>query len=95
LRWCPNQTCKYGNAFFVLNERDTASGEVCDDGNHASSDGCSTDCTSDESCGNGVTDPGEACDDGNPTGGDGCNAACTSDETGGAAALTPVLVQLP
>ncbi|MBI5487192.1 MAG: hypothetical protein HY905_07650 [Deltaproteobacteria bacterium] len=37
-------------------------GEVCDDGNTDGGDGCSADCTSDESCGNGIVDPGEACD---------------------------------
>ncbi|HTL33928.1 MAG TPA: hypothetical protein VL326_12425, partial [Kofleriaceae bacterium] len=29
-------------------------GEMCDDGNKVSLDGCSADCTSDEMCGNGV-----------------------------------------
>jgi len=37
-------------------------GEVCDDGNTTGGDGCSADCTSDETCGNGIVDPGEACD---------------------------------
>ncbi|MBI5501268.1 MAG: hypothetical protein HY907_13560 [Deltaproteobacteria bacterium] len=37
-------------------------GEACDDGNTVGGDGCSADCTSDESCGNGIVDPGEACD---------------------------------
>ncbi len=40
----------------------TELGEVCDDGNTESGDGCSADCTSDESCGNGITDVGEDCD---------------------------------
>jgi len=31
-------------------------GEVCDDGNTISGDGCSADCTSNEACGNGITD---------------------------------------
>ena len=41
-------------------------------------DGCSADCKSDETCGNGVIDAvtGEACDDGNVAGGDGCDAGC-------------------
>jgi cysteine-rich repeat protein len=41
-----------------------ARGEVCDDGNQISFDGCSADCTSTELCGDGITDPvlGEACD---------------------------------
>ena len=59
--------------------------ELCDDGNTEGGDGCSPDCTSDEVCGNGITDDhlGELCDDGNTLNGDGCNADCTSDETCG------------
>ena len=43
-------------------------GEVCDDGNRISFDGCRADCTSSEACGDGVVDPafGEACDCGTP-----------------------------
>lgn len=56
--------------------------EVCDDGNQVGGDGCSADCMSDESCGNGVVDSvaGEACDDG-VTGksGDGCSSRCTTE----------------
>src|SRR5581483_3113637 len=42
-------------------------GEVCDDGNTVSGDGCSADCLSEEICGNGILDPqkNEVCDDGN------------------------------
>ena len=58
-------------------------GEVCDDGNTIGGDGCSADCTSDETCGNGVIDIGEQCDDGNTIACDGCSADCTSDETCG------------
>lgn len=58
-------------------------GEVCDDGNAASGDGCSADCRSIEICGNGIVDLGEECDDGNNIDGDGCSAACASDETCG------------
>ncbi len=51
--------------------------EVCDDGNTESGDGCSADCRSDESCGNGILDaPREQCDDGNGEDGDGCQASC-------------------
>ncbi|MGK4005288.1 hypothetical protein WMF31_21850 [Sorangium sp. So ce1036] len=41
-------------------------GEVCDDGNVQSGDGCSADCQSDEDCGNGIVDSarGETCDGG-------------------------------
>jgi len=40
--------------------------EVCDDGNTVSGDGCSSDCRSNETCGNSVVDviKGEVCDDG-------------------------------
>ncbi|MCC6876498.1 MAG: hypothetical protein IT378_19500, partial [Sandaracinaceae bacterium] len=55
-------------------------GEVCDDGNLRSGDGCRADCQSDETCGNGVLDPqpnpdtpgGEVCDS-TPS----CSADCT------------------
>jgi cysteine-rich repeat protein len=58
--------------------------EVCDDGNRADGDGCSADCTSDESCGNGKLDAsrGEFCDDGNRLDGDGCSASCTAEMCG-------------
>ena len=60
-------------------------GEVCDDGNTASGDGCRGDCLSDETCGNGSLDPatGEVCDDGNTTSGDGCSSDCRSAEVCG------------
>src|SRR5258706_11161928 len=53
-------------------------GEACDDGNNVSGDGCSADCMSDETCGNGVVDPqkGEQCDDHNAIDGDGCQHDC-------------------
>lgn len=55
------------------------SAEVCDDGNVVDGDGCSADCKSIETCGNGVLDHlvGELCDDGNRVSGDGCSADCT------------------
>ena len=55
-----------------------APGEACDDGNNVSGDGCSADCMSDETCGNGVLDvaSGEQCDDGNQMDGDGCQSDC-------------------
>lgn len=66
--------------------------EVCDDGNTVGGDGCSADCLSDETCGNGVLDgaAGEVCDDGNVNGGDGCSADCGSDETCGNGILDAV-----
>jgi cysteine-rich repeat protein len=57
-------------------------GEACDDGNVTSGDGCSADCTSDESCGNGMKDTGETCDDGNQVSGDGCTANCIQESCG-------------
>lgn len=54
--------------------------EVCDDGNQQGGDGCSADCRSDETCGNGIVDGivGEQCDDGPPIGlsHDGCSSNC-------------------
>jgi len=48
---------------------------VCDDGNNKSGDGCSSDCLSNESCGNGIVDweAGEQCD---PPDALECNAEC-------------------
>ena len=56
-------------------------GEVCDDGNVAPGDGCSPDCQSDETCGNGIIDAarGEGCDEGSgnsDTAPDACRATC-------------------
>lgn len=48
-------------------------GEVCDDENHQSGDGCRGDCAKTESCGDGTFDLGESCDDGNTADGDGCD----------------------
>ncbi|MCA9610390.1 MAG: DUF4215 domain-containing protein [Myxococcales bacterium] len=55
--------------------------ETCDDGNTVDGDGCSADCQSDETCGNGITDAaaGELCDDGNTEDGDNCRSDCLSD----------------
>ncbi|WP_428265177.1 RCC1 domain-containing protein [Haliangium sp.] len=64
---------------------DIRAGEVCDDGNIISGDGCSRDCASNERCGNGVVDDhvGEICDDGNQLSGDGCSMDCKSSEVCG------------
>jgi MYXO-CTERM domain-containing protein len=64
-------------------------GELCDDGNNRSGDGCSADCRFIEQgwtcppgsactgiCGDGVVVSAEACDDGGNAGGDGCSATC-------------------
>ena len=54
--------------------------EVCDDGNTASGDGCSSTCTVEFICGDGTTSPGEQCDDANTVNTDACvackNAFC-------------------
>src|ERR1041385_4467152 len=43
-------------------------GELCDDGNRVSGDGCRSDCLSQEICGDAVVEPalGETCDCGSP-----------------------------
>jgi fibro-slime domain-containing protein len=67
-------------------------GEVCDDGNTRSGDGCRADCAvlepgwlcgepgigcvHDQVCGNGILEAGELCDDHNTADGDGCDAHC-------------------
>jgi cysteine-rich repeat protein len=48
-------------------------GELCDDGNTVSGDGCRGDCRKVEECGDRALDPGEACDDGNENPRDGCD----------------------
>jgi fibro-slime domain-containing protein len=63
-------------------DRILQSGETCDDGNAASSDGCSGQCQIESGflcpvCGDGRLTPPEGCDDHNTTSGDGCSASCT------------------
>lgn len=52
--------------------------EACDDGNQLSGDGCSSDCQSNEECGDGDANPflGEECDDRNDLDHDGCSSSC-------------------
>jgi len=52
--------------------------EACDDENTQNGDGCSADCMSEETCGNGIVDPinGEACDDANSAEDDNCHTDC-------------------
>ncbi len=59
--------------------------ETCDDANVAFADGCSGDCLSDETCGNGYVDVAieEVCDDANTVSGDGCRADCKKIEVCG------------
>ncbi|MDX9999665.1 MAG: kelch repeat-containing protein [Polyangia bacterium] len=55
-------------------------GEACDDGNILSGDGCSANCQSDETCGNGVVDAAtEDCDDGGTSNHDGCHSLCAAE----------------
>lgn len=51
----------------------TDDGEVCDDENRESGDGCRADCAKVEMCGDRTVDLGEPCDDGNRVDGDGCD----------------------
>ncbi len=72
--WAPGFACR----LWSCGNGTLDPGEMCDDGNAVSGDGCNATCTSDETCGNGITDrPAEACDDGNTAGGDGCSSTCT------------------
>lgn len=48
-------------------------GEVCDDGNQVSGDGCRADCRKVEKCGDAELDTGETCDDGNANPADSCD----------------------
>lgn len=57
-------------------------GEVCDDGNSVSGDGCNAICSSTEACGDGVLDAGEQCDDGNLVDGDCCSSTCQFEAAG-------------
>jgi cysteine-rich repeat protein len=51
-------------------------GEICDDGNTKSGDGCNSTCTSNEVCGNQFLDVKEECDDGNKNPDDFCSERC-------------------
>jgi fibro-slime domain-containing protein len=80
----PDPTCGDG----LIN----VDGEVCDDGNTVSGDGCTADCAQIEAnfacptpgqpcvstvkCGDGKITGNEQCDDGNTKAGDGCDASC-------------------
>ncbi|MFC1609836.1 DUF4215 domain-containing protein, partial [Myxococcota bacterium] len=74
---CINDRCKESGPAcgdHVVDER-----ELCDDGNTEDGDGCSSNCKSDQVCGNGVVDEpvGEACDEGALNGTYGhCNDEC-------------------
>lgn len=55
-------------------------GEICDDGNTLSGDGCSAVCDKEAICGNSIIEDNEQCDDGNILTGDGCNEICRIEE---------------
>ncbi|MDQ3365421.1 MAG: hypothetical protein M3680_08340 [Myxococcota bacterium] len=67
---CQGGACKIGLCGNAMRDL----GELCDDGNQISGDGCRADCAKLESCGDGALDEGEACDDGNGNPADGCDA---------------------
>jgi cysteine-rich repeat protein len=75
-----------GGCTTICGDGITAGNELCDDGNNTSGDGCSADCQSNETCGNGITDDaaGEECDDGNTLSEDGCTVACEIERCGDA-----------
>lgn len=79
-------TCKIRGCGNAIVDQIGEFDEACDDGNTVGGDGCSANCKSRESCGNGVIDRdflgGEAderwelCDDGNTGDGDQCSSNC-------------------
>ncbi len=75
----PAAECLQGVCVSVLcGDGIVETGEVCDDGNTVSCDGCSGDCRSNETCGNAIVDCQEQCDDGSGNS-DLPNALCRSD----------------
>jgi cysteine-rich repeat protein len=76
-----NGVCyQHGCVPFGCGDGISEAGEVCDDGNLISGDGCSGNCQSNELCGNGYLDSltGEQCDNGIAgLSGDGCSSRCT------------------
>jgi cysteine-rich repeat protein len=75
----PNGVCREGVCMAIACGNGYVDpGEMCDDGNTTSGDGCRADCLSTERCGNGVLDSdlGEQCDDGNLMSHDGCDSRC-------------------
>src|SRR5262249_30087937 len=84
----PNATCRTSCTLARCGDGilDTAKGEVCDDGNNTSGDGCAGDCKSLEVCGNGIVDTakGEQCDDANMVNNDQCHNNCTLPKCGDA-----------
>ena len=57
------QGCEFPTIVPCCGNNQVDPGETCDDGNQTGGDGCSADCKSDETCGNGIFDPAtEICD---------------------------------
>ena len=82
-RWC--RRADSGD----LRKRVVDAGEACDDGNTLDGDGCSSVCTIEALCGNGILDAGEGCDDGNTANGDGCSSVCQVEPRCGDGNLDP------
>ncbi|MDY0004030.1 MAG: hypothetical protein RBU30_22215 [Polyangia bacterium] len=76
----PTATCSASCQAIYCGNGFVDADEACDDGNNEGGDGCSPDCRSDESCGNGIVDlaAGESCDDGENNA-DVPNALCRTD----------------
>lgn len=64
----------YFEPCWVCGDGDLDPGEICDDGNTESFDGCSATCS--DECGDGIIEPPDHCDDGNDVFGDGCSEFC-------------------
>lgn len=73
----------------ICGDNSISTGEVCDDGNANSGDGCRSDCLGKEECGDGIPDIGEICDDGNTNSGDGCRDDCLAFEICGNTVIDP------
>ena len=71
---CVDGMCTYVDAYCGNGVLDEALGEACDDGNSLGGDGCNSDCTKIERCGDGSRDEGEGCDDENDNPNDACDA---------------------
>jgi cysteine-rich repeat protein len=80
-------SCCLGGSWSVCGDStiDAWNGEICDDGNTVSGDGCDENCLEEDpedyACGNGKleTANGETCDDGNTVSGDGCSSTCSGE----------------